>query len=201
MAYFRKLGIPGELNRFAFEPGILENIDSGNGSEIPVSFIGNLSSSHRERILWLEHLSGKVDIHIWGAGVDSLSGDSSIRRNYMGKAWGKEMYGILQRSRISLNHHIDLAGSYANNMRLFEATGMGTLLITDWKENLHEMFEPGGEVVAYQNPEECAELIEYYLKHDGERETIACAGQERTLREHTYYHRMQEMVDIVQKYV
>jgi spore maturation protein CgeB len=37
--------------------------------------------------------------------------------------------------------------------------------------------------------------------HDEEREEIARAGQRRTLTEHTYYHRMQELVDIVQRYL
>jgi spore maturation protein CgeB len=110
------------------------------------------------------------------------------------------MYQILGNSKITLNHHGDIA-PYANNMRLYEATGVGTMLITDWKVNLHEMFEPGKEVVAYRTPEECAELIQYYLTHDNEREAIARAGQQRTLREHTYYHRMQEFVEIVIKYL
>jgi hypothetical protein len=34
-----------------------------------------------------------------------------------------------------------------------------------------------------------------------EREAIARAGQERTLREHTWYHRMQELIDIVERYL
>jgi len=85
-------------------------------------------------------------------------------------------------------------------MRLFEATGVGTLLITDWKMNLHDMFELGKEVVAYRSPEECIKLVQYYLEHDREREAIARAGQERTLREHTFYHRMQEVVEIVNRY-
>lgn len=110
------------------------------------------------------------------------------------------MYQILRKSKITLNHHGDIA-PYANNCRLYEATGVGTLLITDWKENLHEMFDPGKEVVAYRTPEECAELIQYYLEHDEEREVIARAGQERTLREHTYHQRMEELVDIVRKYL
>jgi hypothetical protein len=51
------------------------------------------------------------------------------------------MYKILGRSRIVLNHRGDIA-PFANNLRLYEATGMGALLITDWKKNLHEMLEP-----------------------------------------------------------
>ena len=86
-------------------------------------------------------------------------------------------------------------------MRLYETTGVGTLLITDYKDNLHTLFEPGKEVVAYSSAEECVERIQYYLKHDDEREAIARAGQQRTLREHTYYQRMQELVDIVRKYL
>ena len=32
---------------------------------------------------------------------------------------------------------------------------VGALLLTDRKDNLHEMFEPGREVVTYDSPEEC----------------------------------------------
>ena len=111
------------------------------------------------------------------------------------------MYKILNTSLMTLNHHIDVAGDYAGNGRLFEATGTGTLLVTDWKPNLHKMFEPGKEVVAYRSAEECAEMVRYYLEHDQEREAIARAGQQRTLRDHTYYQRMQEFETIVQKYL
>ncbi len=140
-------------------------------------------------------------MRVWGSGLDGLPKKSPIRSRYRGTAWGIEMYQILHSSRITLNHHIGIAESYANNMRLYEATGVGTLLITDWKLNLHEVFELGKEVVAYRRPEECAELIQYYLEHDDERDAIAKAGQQRTLREHTYYQRMQELVDIMERYL
>ena len=166
-----------------------------------MSFVGSLSQAHVARVRWLEHLCQQVDVQVWGTGIDDLSGDSPIRQCYMKKVWGIQMYQILHRSKITLNYHIDVAGPYANNMRLFEATGVGTLLITDWKENLHEMFEPGKEVVAYRSSEECAELILYYLEHGDERQAIARAGQQRTLQEHTYYQRMQELVNIVRKYL
>jgi len=107
----------------------------------------------------------------------------------------------LQRSRIALNVHIDMAEQYAANMRLYEATGVGTMLLTDWKKNLHEMFEIGNEVVAYRSTRECVELVQHYLAHDEEREAIARAGQQRTLSEHSYYHRMQELTEILGRYL
>jgi spore maturation protein CgeB len=60
------------------------------------------------------------------------------------------------------------------------------------------MIEPGKEVITYRTPEECAELIRYYLAHEDERTEIARAGQQRTLRDHTYYQRVQELVGIVE---
>ena len=198
--HFRGLGVPSELNRLAFEPGVLSRLkNEPNG--IPISFVGSLSRHHEARAHLLEYLCARLGVKVWGIGVDSLPENSWIRRRHQGKAWGIGMYQILHNSKITLNHHIDVAESFANNMRLFEATGVGTLLITDWKENLDEMFEPGKEVVAYRSPEECAELIQYYLEHDDEREAIARAGQQRTLREHTYYRRMQELVAIVRTYL
>jgi len=200
VVHFRGLGIPCELHRFAFEESLLQRLEK-DGQTISVSFVGSLSSAHRERISLLEHLCSQMDIGVWGTGTERLSGRSSILKRYMGHAWGMEMYQILHRSKITINNHIEIAGPYANNMRLFEATGVGTLLITDWKENLPEIFEPGKEVVPYRNREECLELIRYYLDHEEERSSIAREGQRRTLREHTYIKRMKELSEIVEHYL
>jgi spore maturation protein CgeB len=112
------------------------------------------------------------------------------------------MYQAFRDARIVFNRHSNTADLHtANNLRLYEATGVGSLLLTDFKPNLSDMFEVGKEVVAYRNAEECAELAAYYLAHDAEREAIAAAGQRRTLREHTYAQRMRELVEIIGKYV
>ena len=103
------------------------------------------------------------------------------------------MFRVLGESRITINNHISIAENYANNMRLFEATGMGCLLITDRKSNIGDMFEPGEEIVCYDSPEECLELITYYREHESERTRIAAAGQRRTLSEHSYHSRTAEL--------
>jgi spore maturation protein CgeB len=109
------------------------------------------------------------------------------------------MYTILRNSRITLNYHIGVAERHANNLRLFEATGVGTLLLTDYKEDLHEMFEPGKEVAVYRTPAECVDIARYYLEHEQEREVIARAGQQRTLRDHTYRLRMHELAALFER--
>lgn len=198
--WFRQKGVPAEPHKLAFEPRVLSYLKDAE-KMFDVTFVGSFHSVHKSRVALLESLCAHIpNLRVWGAGTGCLPPDSPIRKCYMGQAWGRDMYQILCNSRIVLNHHGDIP-PYANNLRLYEATGVGSMLITDWKVNLHEMFEPGKEVVAYRTPEECAELIQYYLEHDDEREAIAKAGQQRTLREHTYYQRMQELVDIVRKYL
>ena len=112
--------------------------------------------------------------------------------------FGLSMFQKLFESKVTLNTHIDLSGSSASNMRLYEATGVGTCLLTDWKPNLHELFEPDKEVVAYQSPEECVEKIKWLLEHPEERERIAQAGQARTLQKHTFAQRAIQLNEIIQ---
>ena len=195
--YFRRQGLRSALSRLAFDKSILDHLQQ-RPPRTDVSFVGSLSSYHAGRVQLVESLCEHIDMALWGFGTESLPKDSKIHGHHHGTAWGCDMYNILKDSKITLNHHhIGVAENYANNMRLFEATGVGTMLITDHKENLHEMFEPGKEVVVYRSPEECLELRPHYLDHDSEREVIARSGQQRTLRDHNYDGRVRELVELI----
>jgi spore maturation protein CgeB len=111
--------------------------------------------------------------------------------------FGLEMFQQLHDSKVALNTHIDISPVSASNMRLFEATGVGTCLLTDWKENLSELFEPEVEVLTYRDAAECLEKVRYILDHEEERRAIADAGQRRVLREHTFTHRAMQIDAII----
>jgi len=196
----RKAGAQSELLRLGFEQTILDRLGTPI-QDAELSFIGSVGKDHQQRLALLEELCRHVPISFWGAGAEGLPPDSPVRGRVKPPLWGYDMYRQLQRSKIALNIHIDMAEQYAANMRLYEATGVGTMLLTDWKTNLHELFELGKEVVAYRSTDECVEMVKYYLAHDAEREAIARAGQQRTLSDHSYYHRMQELTEILDRYL
>jgi glycosyltransferase involved in cell wall biosynthesis len=125
--------------------------------------------------------------------------DARIARRARPPLFGLDMFRQLSASRVALNTHIDISTHSASNMRLFEATGVGTCLLTDWKENLGELFEPDAEVVAYRDAEECIEKVKYLLRHDARRRDIAAAGQRRTLRDHTFESRAALIDDIIRE--
>ena len=71
-------------------------------------------------------------------------------------------------------------------------------MVTDGGENLPELFEPGREAVTYETEDELIEKLRHYIEHDEERQAIAAAGQERTLREHTYEQRIGELAEMLE---
>jgi spore maturation protein CgeB len=200
VAYYRKLGISAELNRLAFDRRVLSVVGTP-ARDTDVSFIGSLSPAHPERARLVEWLAGQTDLDIWGNGIDKFPAVSAINRRYHGEVWGLDMFMALARSKITVNNHIGIAEDHANNMRLYEATGSGCLLLTDYKSDIAEMFEPGREIVCYESAEECLELIRYYSKNETERVRIAAAGQQRTLTYHSYVSRTAELLDLFQSHV
>jgi spore maturation protein CgeB len=193
-------GIASEYFRIGFDTKIIEKLGKIE-KDVEVSFVGGISRHHHKAIPVLEYLALKTPIQFFGYGADTLDRNSPITSRHHGEVWGLDMYRALARSRITLNRHINVAENNANNMRLYEATGMGTLLITDLKDNLGELFEIGKEVVAYSSKEEAAELINHYIAHPDEAAAIAKAGQARTLSEHTYKHRMEELNLILDRHL
>lgn len=135
----------------------------------------------------------------WNAMPQRESYPYIIKRKALPPLFGIEMLKAMHKTRVAFNSHIDMAGNYAANMRLFEATGVGTCLVTDWKKNLHELFAPETEVISYRTAEECAEKIKWLIENPAERVRIAKAGQDRTLKEHTWNKRIPELDHIIRR--
>lgn len=151
----------------------------------------------------LEHLASKMPgikkALNWNSFPRSSPLPKLIQRSLRPPLFGLEMLKALNKAKIGFNSHIDVAGTFAANMRLFEVTGVGTCLITDHKKNIRDFFEPDKEVVTYKNVEECVEKVKWLLDNPLERENIAKAGQNRTLRDHTYERRAVDLDDIVRR--
>jgi hypothetical protein len=111
--------------------------------------------------------------------------------------FGLDMYQLLRDSHVTLNIHADSSQRFASNMRLYETTGVGSCMVTDWKDNLPELFNPDKEMVTYRTADECLEKVSWLLQHPRERAEIAKAGQARTLRDHTYARRAIQLDRII----
>ncbi len=189
---FERRGVKTFYNQLGFAPSVLSDLPDSE-RDLAVTFVGTLSAHHADRIRLLEYLATRTNLNIWGMGIEQVSMDSPIRGCYRGQAWGREMFRIFRRSQIVINQHIGIAGEFANNMRLYEATGCGSALVTDRKANLHELFDVGSEIVDYGDSEECLAQIEELMGNAARCVEIGNKGQARTCRDHTYVQRTAEL--------
>lgn len=198
---FRQKGKCSYYLPLAFDHRIANKLNIDETKQYDITFIGGITDAHSGSTALLEYLCQHTNILIWGYGIDLLPADSLIRNRHQGELWGKDMFRVLHQSRITLNRHINTAENYANNMRLFEATGSGALLLTDYKNNLSELFSIGDELLAYRSPEEAMELINYFLENKDEITKISHNGYMKTLEHHTYEKRMWELSDILYRHL
>jgi spore maturation protein CgeB len=196
---FRALGVRSEVSHLAFEPAILDVLPAAPAADIDVSFVGTVSVDHQQRIALLLAVAARYNLKLWGNLPQALPSSSPLHRCFQGEVWGADMYQVLRRSRITLNSHIDLADREAGNMRLFEATGAGAFLLTDFKDNLDTLFAPDREVAVWRSTDDCLKAIDRHLGDDKSREEIARAGQARTVAQHTYRHRTCEILGFVDR--
>lgn len=201
---FEMLGVRAVYNPLAFDPIVtLGRTFATTEREIDVAFVGGVGNpSHwRYGMEVLDLIARCVPTSFfWGYGYDLIPSNSAIRQRYRGQAWGKRMYEVLQHSKIVINRHGEVARGYANNMKMFEISGSGALLMTEQAPNLADFFAEN-ECAAYTSPTDAVEKILYYLENFGERKEIAMRGQERTMRDHTYSKRMQKVSDVLTEMV
>lgn len=112
---------------------------------------------------------------------------TALREAVRPPVYGLDSYRIYKSYNVTLNH----SGEYktAENLRLFEATGVGACLLTDWKHNLVEYFEEDAEIVTYRTSEECIEKANWLLNNPVKTVAIGQAARRRCLTSHTFVHR------------
>ncbi|MCX6705327.1 MAG: glycosyltransferase [Candidatus Woesebacteria bacterium] len=196
---FRSEGIKSEYLKLAFGERVLKII-SKQKKIYNCTFAGGITRHHAKGNKILNEAANEEKLDVFGYGRDNLDKNSKLYKSHHGEVWGRDMYKVLMQSKMTINRHINIARGYANNMRLFEATGSGTLVLTDYKKNISDFFEEDKEIITYKNSRDLIKKIRYYTKHPKEGERIAKAGQQRTLKDHTYKVRMKEMLDLVLKY-
>ena len=209
---------------FAFEPRILEHLTT-NSNKCDVSFVGQISlieNGHFARRKLLSKVTKEVNIELYLSGNTKIANKpfdkftASLIKNIgfqetlevyklgkksKGTLFGIDMYNKFHNSKIVLNKHIDLAGDNAANIRLFEATGSGTCLLTDYKKNIDNFFEIGKEVLVYKNDDDCVKQIKYLLANPNIANKVAEAGQKRTLTQFNYINRMKFLNNIIKKHL
>lgn len=122
----------------------------------------------------------------------------TIKKQIQPSVFGLKMFEEILASKITFNIHGDIAANFAANMRMYEVTGMGSCLLTDWKPDIAKYFIPDEEIVTYKTFDEAKEKIDWLLRNPNEMLRIASKGQKRTLSDHTFLNRATKLSEVIQ---
>ena len=115
---------------------------------------------------------------------------------YKGKAIGEKVIKIYRSSKIALNIHYPEAKEGLNT-RTFDILACGACELVDYKKSVSTHFKLGAEIISYRNLEELHQLVAYYLQNIQELKEISEKGRKRILRDHTWHHRVERIIDTI----
>jgi len=120
-----------------------------------------------------------------------------------GPVYGDDYVRALAGGTVGLNIHQQFGelgaperyGTGAN-MRVFELAAVGTPQLSDAKADIARHFTPGREIVLYRGVPELRDRVRALLADQDLRRSLAVAARERALREHTWVHRLDELLSV-----
>jgi spore maturation protein CgeB len=175
-------------NHFLYQP-------STSQPDYDVTFIGQPHGTRRQIIAAIR--AAGIEVKTWGYGWEA------------GRLTQEEMIQVFNGSRINLNlsnastigigwrkwlpgHRTPLPQQIKG--RNFEIPGCRGFLLTGLAENLEEYYLPGREVDVFTTVEDLVSKIQFYLDNETERQRMAQAGYVRTMAEHTYEKRFNDIL-------
>ncbi len=155
-----------------------------------VTFVGQPHSDRRAAVDFLRR--NGIDVRTWGHGWPE------------GRVTQSQLIEIICSSKVNLNFSASSTRTSLLAPRLrqikgraFEIPGCGGLLLTEEAPGLERFYEIGAEVMAFRGHRDLLRAVRWLLEDDERREAIARAGMARTLRDHTYERRLNDIVAVV----
>jgi spore maturation protein CgeB len=150
------------------------------------------------RVRLLDRLIAKgIPMKLYGAGIPRWLGETPTRAVYAGRyVTGDEKAQIYRSAAGVLNtmHPAEVAGV---NGRLFQAAGCGAAVINEFRPKLPEVFDVGGEVLAFEDFDELLDRATRLLNEPGLTAQLGDAAARRAHRDHSYERRLTAILERV----
>lgn len=111
---------------------------------------------------------------------------------------GRDMAELVSRHDVVVAPDGPVTDNYWSN-RIYNALGFSAFLIHPRCARLQEQYEDGTDLVMYGSRMELHSKMVDYLGDPKKRADIAWSGYLRTLREHTYRHRCERLIEVVRE--
>lgn len=111
---------------------------------------------------------------------------------------GPDLALAISRAKIVVAPDSPVTDRYWSN-RVYVMLGYGAFLLHPYCAKLAEQYKDGEELVFYRSRQDLHHKIAYYLERPGERAAIAEQGWQRTMKDHTFTNRCQQLMETVRQ--
>ena len=184
---YRATGTRAHYLPFGCDPEYLRPLPRDARWSAPLVFVGSRDAVREPIVRELADFG----LVAWGPGWP--------RGPLYGDAYVKALAGAVV--GVNVHQHFGERGDAARygtgaNMRVFEFAAVGTPQVSDAKGDVARHFMPDREIVLYKCVGELKDLARTLLADDALRCRLATAARERALREHTWRHRLEELLTV-----
>jgi spore maturation protein CgeB len=152
-----------------------------------LAFVGSHEPLRARALAAVAHLG----LAVWGPGWPA------------GPLYGDDFVRAFSNADVALNIHQffgepEEAGRYGTgaNRRVFELAAIGTAQLSDAKADIARNFLEDEEIALFRTTAELVDKAESLLAHPASRKAMAARARERALREHTWAHRLAELLTV-----
>lgn len=147
----------------------------------------------RERYIALALLSEYFQVDLYSADQDPRL--KQVRRQgYVD--YYEEMPYVFSQSKINLNISLKTIQT-GIPLRVIDIMGCGGFALSNYQEELTQYFVPGEECAVYENIEDLYAKVQFYLRHETERQRVMQHGFEKVKRDFTFDERIQKLLQDV----
>ena len=146
-----------------------------------------------ERLLMMELLAQRFDVRLYT--WDTEKAPEGIRR-FPAVSAADGALKVFHASRINLNITLRsiLSGVPA---RIFDVMSVGGFVLSNWQEEIPELFAEDEEIVTYRTPEELLDKADYYLRHEDRRLRIAMNGYRKVKECYTWEKQLEKIISVL----
>lgn len=81
--------------------------------------------------------------------------------------------------------------------RVYDIMAAGGFVLSNYQEEMEELFVPDKEIVFFHSMEELIEKVHYYLKHEDIRKQIAINGYKRVKKDYSYPVALKKILELI----
>jgi spore maturation protein CgeB len=186
-----RLGRTVDVLAFAADPSVYRPIKTRDQYRANVVFAGS-ATPRRERLL-----TDLVEfgLALWGPGWRK----TTLRDYCRGEVPSTDEYlKAYAGATVAINIHHALVENDPReascNQRLFELAALGAAQVVDDRGDLPRYFEPGREVAVFRDSAGLKDRVRELIESPGEAERLGQSARARLLQDHTYMHRMRQLL-------